>query len=428
MKTANNSSIQRGGVELQDAILENITNPAQLEKLYRKYRSGFIQSFNRVYPQIKDDLTAQIWNQRLNQQDEFSYYKKEDVRFIFVATLISGMIAHLPKLTGVDTDLFLQKNIGFIVFPMLVVFFAIKQKLTFSQLIIPLVSILMSAFYINLLPSRGTSDSVLLASFHLPVFLWSMLGYTYVGGSLKETSTKIDYLRFNANCIVMMAIIVLSGIVFTAITMGLFGIIGMDIEQFYTENILTWGLPAVPIVSTFLVYTNPQLVNKISPTIARIFTPVVFAMLLIFLGAMLYTGKNLYYDRDALIVFNALLVGVMAIVLFSATAGTNLQIQKLSCFILLGLSILTLVLNGLALSAIVFRLTEFGLTPNRVAVLGANVLIFSHLVLVSNQLFLFLRGKATISTVEQIIALFLPVYGVWTAFVTFVLPLLFEFK
>jgi hypothetical protein len=38
------------------------------------------------------------------------------------------------------------------------------------------------------------------------------------------------------------------------------------------------------------------------------------------------------------------------------------------------------------------------------------------------------RGKAKIEAVETSIALFLPVYGIWTAIVTFIIPILFHFK
>jgi hypothetical protein len=311
---------------------------------------------------------------------------------------------------------------------MLIVFFGMKQKLQFSQLMIPIVSLFLSAVYINLLPHNGKNDAVDLAFLHLPVFLWSLLGYTFISADLKDHTRKVDFLRFNGDFTVMTAIIVLAGGVFTAITIGLYGIIGLHIEEFYAEHILTWGLSAVPIVSTYLVYTNPQLVNRISPTIARIFTPIVFVSLFVFLAAMLFTRKNIYQDREFLIIFNVLLVAVMAIVLFSVTEATKKSFQKFNSIVLFGLALLTVILNGIALSAIAFRLAEYGITPNRVAVLGANVLMFINLILVTNQLLLLMRGKSTVAHTQQVIALCMPIYGFWTAFVTFVLPLLFGFK
>ena len=38
----------------------------------------------------------------------------------------------------------------------------------------------------------------------------------------------------------------------------------------------------------------------------------------------------------------------------------------------------TLIINGLALSAILFRVFEYGISPNKVVVSGVNILIFTH--------------------------------------------------
>ena len=153
-----------------------------------------------------------------------------------------------------------------------------------------------------------------------------------------------------------------------------------------------------------------------------------FVTLLIFLGAIIYTGKNVYNDRNFLLIFNALLIGVMAIILFSLSEATKNANSKINLLFLFGLSVLTIVLNGIALSAISFRLVEFGITPNRIAVLGANLLIFINLVLVAYKLLFIVRGKMEVDKVETTIAFFIPIYAIWTATVTFILPLLFNFK
>jgi hypothetical protein len=127
------------------------------------------------------------------------------------------------------------------------------------------------------------------------------------------------------------------------------------------------------------------------------------------------------------LVFNAVLIGVMAIILFSSTEATNNTSSKFNLIILFGLGLLAIIANAIALSAILFRLSEFGISPNRLAVLGANLLVFIHLLFVSYGLFNNLKGKASIQNIEADIALFIPVYAVWAAFVTFVMPFIFNF-
>jgi hypothetical protein len=188
------------------------------------------------------------------------------------------------------------------------------------------------------------------------------------------------------------------------------------------------GLSSIPLIATYLVQTNPSLVNKISPVIAKIFTPLVFITVLAFLITLLYTGKNIYSDRNFLLIFNVLLIGVMAIILFSVTEATKNESNKMIVLTLFMLSTLTVVVNGIALSAILFRLSEFGITPNRVAVLGANLLIFINLVLVSLKLYQVVSKKESVEKVGLIIAGFIPYYSIWAFLVTFLFPILFQYK
>jgi hypothetical protein len=428
METFNEDISTKELFGLEDEIIHHINNPKKLETLYRKNKIAFEKSFNEVFTQLIENSNAQVWNERLNySQEETIFGNKSDLIFIFLATLITGMVAKIPAFTSVTGEFFYPRNLGFLGFTMLIVYFSWKEKISVKKVIVPFLSVLIAAFYINLLPNNY-NDSIILACIHLPIFLWMIAGYLFVGGELKSTQKKIDYLRFNGDFVVMTAIIMLSGFLFSAITIGLFSLIGINIEEFYGEKIAVWGLSAVPILVTYLVKNNPQLVNKISPVIARIFTPIVFITLLIFLATIIYTGKNLYDDRNFLMIFNALLIGVMAIILFSITEATKKKNERINLLFLVGLSMLTIIVNGIALSAIVFRINEFGITPNRLAVIGANLLIFVNLLFVAYKLFMILKGKDELHKVEIVIALFIPIYGIWAALVTFFLPLIFNFK
>jgi hypothetical protein len=192
--------------------------------------------------------------------------------------------------------------------------------------------------------------------------------------------------------------------------------------------VVVWGAPAIPIFATYMVYNNPSLVDKISPLIAKLFTPVVFLMLLIFLSALIYTGKNILNSREFLMLFNALLIGVMALILFSVTEAAKTITQKFTIGLLFALSLLTIIVNAIALSMIVSRLLEFGITPNRIAVIGANLLIFVNLILVATKLFSALKTKSDLQKVADGIVFFIPIYALWSALVIFVLPLIFQFK
>lgn len=415
--------------ELQKAITQQLDQPKELEKTYRENKEAFQQAFTSIFPDIAKHPSAQIWHERLHYQEKgMDWGRKNELIIVLLLTFVAGLIAQIPQYFSIAEDVFFSRNIAFIVWPMLAAFFAWKQNLGPRKWLFPGLALVLSAVYINVLPNFSKSDTIVLACMHLPLFLWTVVGYSFVGGDWKASKKKIDFLRYNGNLVVLGAIMLLSAALFSGITIGLFGLIGLNIEEFYAKHIIVWGAPAIPIVATYLVYNNQSLVNKISPIIAKLFTPLVCIMLFVFLTALLSTGKNVFNNREFLMLFNALLIGVLALILFSITEATKTTSQKITIGLLLVLSLLTIILNAIALSMIVGRLLEFGVTPNRIAVVGANVLIFINLILVAYKLFRVLKGKLEIQQLENVIALFVPVYAIWAAFVTFILPLIFQFK
>jgi hypothetical protein len=238
----------------------------------------------------------------------------------------------------------------------------------------------------------------------------------------------LGYLQYNGETIIVGGILILAGGILSGITIGLFDLIGIDITEVYFKHIVVYGLAAAPLLATLITQTNPELVNKVPPIVAKIFSPLVLIMLISYLIAIAFAGKNPYSDREFLLLFNLLLLGVMALIFFSVAESVGEQKVGLMTWVLTALSLITLLVNGIALSAIAFRISEWGITPNRLAVLGVNLLMLVHLVMVSRQLIRTVRGKSKLEEVGLTLVRYLPIYLVWTAIVTFGFPLFFGFK
>jgi hypothetical protein len=410
-------------------ILGKIDNPKELEKLYQGNRTAFKTQFNILYPELKDNKLAEYWNERLNyESSEISWGSKNELTFVIIASLIAGVIAKLPRLLNINPEHFYQRNIGFIVFPILATYFISKRNLSIKKIVFTAIAFLIPLIFINLLPANNKSDTFILSCIHLPVFLWAALGFSYVGDNIRSYHNRLDFLRYNGDLLIMTTLLAIAGGILTGITIGLFSVIGFNIEKIYFEYIGIFGAAALPIVATYITQTNPQLVNKISPVIAKIFSPLVLITLVIYMVAILISGKDPYKDRDFLMVFNFLLIGVMAIILFSVADSSNKSENRTGNFILFALSIVTVIVNGIALSAILFRISEWGLTPNRLAILGANILMLANLFIITFRLLKSVSKKADIREVGDSISMFLPVYVLWAIIVTVSFPFLFHFK
>lgn len=419
---------------METKIRENIDNPEQLEKLYRADKKSFEKSFFDIYHEISNFKMADFWKARLeydNQGESKIGIRKMDVYILIITCLIAGFLVKIPQLFNIRLNdyYYYEKNAGLIILLGLSAYsFLTKIKINPKHLIISIIVFGLSAIYINLLPSNRESQSINLAYIHLPLLLWCLYGLIFIDFDTKDKSKRIDYIKYNGDVAILAAIILIAGGILTGVTLGLFSAIDLKIENFYFGYIVIPGLVSSPIVATYIVKNFPLVTNKIAPIIASIFSPLVLITLIIYLISIVLTGKDPYNDREFLIVFNLMLLGVMAIIVFSVSETSVNKKQRFSELILFALSIITLVVDLVALSAILYRLGEFGFTPNRTAVLGSNLLIFGNLVLIMIDLYkVEFKGKE-IKTVEMTIAGYLPIYAAWTIFITFGLPVLFGLK
>lgn len=413
---------------MQNQILSHLQQPGELEKLYRANKSEFKRAFQAVYPQIQGRDIAEFWQERLRDKaDGISWGSQKEHLWVILAILFAGFLAKIPEIFSIDEEWFYPRNISFIVLPLITAFFAWKNELSLNAKSVLIGITGLSLVYINSLPGTET-DTLILACIHLPLLLWGMLGVAYSGPELGDWQKHLDFLRFNGEAAVLSVLIGIAAFLLSAITIGLFSLIEVPIEDFWAHYVAAFGLPAIPILGTYLAHSNPQLVNKVSPVIAKIFSPIMLVMLVFYLIAIAVTGKDPYNDREFLLLFNLLLIGVMALIFFSVAESSSQERRPFGAWTLFLLSLVTIIVNGIAISAIIFRISELGFTPNRTAVLGGNLLMLIHLFLISWKLYHSAVKKAELADVGKSVVRYLPVYMVWSAVVVFVLPVLFGFE
>ena len=419
---------------MKESIKENVNNPEKLEQLYRDDRKSFESGFERLYSEIDKTELIEYWKIRLDFDKIPGQTKKTnlaDILVMITACLLAGFLMKLPDIFNVKVTnpLFYEKNAAIIAFFGLTIYVVwINRILELKRLALILIAFIIPAIYVNLLPPANDRDSINLVYLHLPLLMWCIFGLVFIDLNLKDRTKRIDYIKYNGDLAILSAIILIAGGILTGISIGLFDAISINIENFYMENVAIIGVVSVPIVATYIIKNYVTMTNKIAPIIANIFSPLVLLTAIMYLIALAISGKDPYSDREFLLIFNIMLLGVMAIIVFSISETSITRKQKFNELILFILSVISALIDLIALSAIFYRLGTFGITPNRLAVLGSNILILGNLVLIIINLYKTNFKNTTIEEVGLTISKYLPVYAIWILFVIFGFPLIFGMK
>ncbi|MDN4608145.1 DUF4153 domain-containing protein [Sporosarcina highlanderae] len=415
-------------MDTENLITENISYPHELERIYRKDPKAFKKSFTHVWEQNPDSQVLGVWYERLHFIETAN---KEKSSLLQKGFLFMGLLAILAGISTriifhfVEQEAIAPINLIFGVIPFIAAYFIYNNTPRKSVIYFLVALFLISGFYLNMLP-LNYKDSIILTYLHLPIFLWVLVGLAFTGNEYLKGSARLAYIKFNLEYCILYASMAVSGMVLAALTMQLFSFVGLDIADFYFSNVVLFGAAALAIVAAYLVSMNLKLAKNITPYIAKIFSPLVLVTLLVYLITVIWVGKNPFLDRDFLIVFNGILLGVLAVTIFSIIESDQDKKKNISDYVNFALIALALIIDSVALSAIVFRLSSYGITPNRLAVLGVNILIWANLIWIMLSYMRFLQNKSGPSTIQDSVTKYLPVYGLWAAFVIFTFPIIFK--
>jgi hypothetical protein len=215
--------------------------------------------------------------------------------------------------------------------------------------------------------------------------------------------------------------------VLTAFTIAMFEAIGIKAEWMAQQWLIPCGAMGAVIVGSWLVEAKQSVIENMAPVLTRLFTPLFTIVLLVFLGTMAWTRRPIDIQRNVLIAFDLLLVVVVGLVLYAASARDPEAPPSLFDGLQLLLIVSALVVDTVALAAIASRISEFGFTPNRVAALGENLILLVNLAWSACLYAAFLRGRGPFRALEAWQTAYLPVYAIWAALVVVLFPPLFRY-
>ena len=342
----------------------------------------------------------------------------------------AALAVKAPALLGFPLDGyagFYVRNLSLFVLPFLAMYFIWKRGLSRKGVAGLSAVFVAGAVCANVYPFTPDGSTEMLTAIHLPIVLWLAVGVAYASGDWLSQARRMEYVRFTGEWLVTYALIALGGGVLVAITVGVFEAIGLDVSTLIEEWVLPCGAMGAVIVAAWLVGSRRSLVGGLAPMLARVFTPLFSIMLVALLGGVVWTRGVINIERDVLILFDLLLVVVLALLLYAISARQPLSESRLFDRIQLLLVVCALAVDVFALLNIASRLSQYGFSANRTVALGLNLILLVNLTWSASLQMGFLRSRRSLEAIERWQMRYLPVYALWAAIVVVAFPPLFGF-
>ncbi len=277
----------------------------------------------------------------------------------------------------------------------------------------------------------GRDPYPVLMMIHLPVLALSAIGLSLLGWR-PDHANRFAFVSKTTGGIFAAAV----GL-FAVITMGLFEALGVRVPEAVMRLLLVGGIGTVPVLAVASTY-DPRLdplqqkvekgLGRLIPLLMWILLPLSLVVGAIYLLAIPFNFMGPFRSRELLIVYNVLLFAVLALLLGATPARAGDVPARYGKWLRAGvwvLAAMAVLVSVYALSATVYRTLQETLTPNRLTVIGWNVINIGILVLL---LYRMARQKAGtwIASVHTAIGLGAVAYIVWAVLLVLGLPLLFR--
>jgi hypothetical protein len=343
------------------------------------------------------------------------------------AAAVSIQVARLAAGFPDDEPTWFARNLGLFVLPFLAAYFARQRKLDARGWTLAAAPFAIAALMVNLYPYDADSDTELLVAAHLPVVLWFAIAFPYMGGTIRSHERRMDFVRFTGEWFIYYVLIALGGGLLMGLTAAILDPAGIDVDR-VAQWVLPSGAAGAVVVAAWLVESKQRVVENMAPVLTMLFTPLFAVMLAVAAVVYAVTGLGGAFDRDLVGTLDALLVVVLALVLYgmsarepSATPGWMDRIQLVAV-------VSALVLDLMVLGAMIARIGDVGFTPNRTAALGLNLVLLVNLAWAAWLSARFLAGRSRFHRLERWQTTYLPAFVLWAATVVVALPPLFGFS
>jgi hypothetical protein len=373
--------------------------------------------------------SGRLWKQLFEPEEEAALLGEGwlGALVLAISAAVVIQVARLAAGFPDDEPTWLARNLGLFVLPVLAAYFARRRQLDVRGWLETAAPFAVAAVVVNLYPYDTDSDSEILVALHLPVVLWFVVAFPYMGGTLRSHERRMDFVRFTGEWFIYYVLIALGGGVLMALTAGILQPTGVDVDR-VAQWVMPSGAAGAVVVAAWLVESKQRVIENMAPVLSMLFTPLFAVMLACAAVVYAVTGLGDAFDRELVSVFDALLLVVLGLVLYGLSARESSTSPSWMDGVQLVAVAFALLLDALVLGAMIARIGDLGFTPNRTAALGLNLVLLVNLAGAAFLSARFLRRRSTLHRLERWQTAYLPMFALWAAAVVVVVPPLYSFS
>jgi hypothetical protein len=428
-------------------IQANKDNPEELEAVFQAARrkretAAFTVDMQACYAAEPDNRLYAAWYYRLRGEPEEREKAGANWKLAILLAAANGLALWAlssPELTTPSGTPFLAWLAAPITALFVMAFLVLTAKKNYRRAILLGVGLAVVTGVCMLLDnfvSQQTSKyyEILLVP-HLALLAWASIGVCLIGVR-SRAGNRFAFLVKSIEVFVTGGVYLIAGIAFGAITLGMFAALSITLPDALLRLIAVGGAGLIPMIAVTTIY-DPLLepqdqdfnqgLSRFIATLMRLLLPLTLVVLVVYLFVIPFNFLQPFINRDVLIVYNAMLFAIMGLLV----GATPLSLEEVSPRLeqalrggILTVASLAVLVSLYAISALLYRTVDGGLTINRLTMLGWNAINIALLVL----LIIRQRGKGASAWNERIKGVFslgAYAYVAWSLLVVLGLPLFF---
>lgn len=404
-------ALEHAGLTEDEAFLVGVRRLGRVDVLSREFAS---------------EHSGRLWKQ-LMPAEPGPRARPPGLALAIVVAVLAALWVKVPALLGADpADAARFASILFLA--PLAAYFLLRRRAGAGTLVAVAAIVGATAAALAFYPFAPGGQTEVLAALHAVVVVWMAAGVAYASGDWRSERARVDLIRFTGEWVVYMALLALGGAVLIALTLGVFGALGVDAEGLVGQWLVPCGAAGAVVVAAWLVEAKQSVVENMAPVLTRVFSPLFTALLVALLVAVIMQGDLIGTSRDLLLIVDLVLIVVLGLLLYALSAREPGRPATWFDRLQLVMLVTAVVVDVIVLVAVAGRIGVYGLTANKAAALGLNLVLLVNLLVSAVLQGRFAGGRIGLVPLQRWQTGYLPVFFLWAAAVVLLLPPAFGFS